>query len=51
MTACPLCATNSGIHDFQQTCCRVRYLLALPGLDARRCIAGLLAPRARRGSR
>ncbi len=37
MTPCPLCTANSGIHDFQQTCCRVRYLLALPGLDARRC--------------
>ncbi len=28
MTPCPLCTANSGIHDFQQTCCRVRYLLA-----------------------
>ena len=37
MTACPLCATNGPVHDFTRTCCRVRYLLALPGLDARRC--------------
>lgn len=37
MTPRPLCTANSGIHDFQQTCCRVRCLLALPGLDARRC--------------
>ena len=37
MTACPLCATNGPVHDFTRTCCRVRYLLALPSRDARRC--------------
>lgn len=34
---CPLCATNGPVHDFTRTCCRVRYLLALPSRDARRC--------------
>ena len=37
MTACPLCATNGPVHDFTRTRCRVRYLLALPSRDARRC--------------
>ena len=30
MTACPLCAAGSGEHDMTRTCCRARFLLALP---------------------
>lgn len=27
---CDLCTTRAGLHDFRRSCCRVRYLLALP---------------------
>lgn len=27
---CDLCSARSGLHDFRRSCCRVRYLLALP---------------------
>ena len=34
--SCILCAQASGHYDFNQLCCRVRYLLTLPNLEARR---------------
>lgn len=30
MNDCPLCAASSGEHDMTRTCCRARFLLALP---------------------
>lgn len=27
---CDLCSAGAGLHDFRRSCCRARYLLALP---------------------
>ncbi|MHB8915791.1 MAG: hypothetical protein ACYC4K_08265 [Thiobacillus sp.] len=32
---CSLCASNTGLHNFAENCCRVRFLMAQPGRQAR----------------
>ena len=27
---CDLCSAGAGLHDFRRSCCRARYMLALP---------------------
>lgn len=40
MTECELCRRDSALYDFRLTCCRVRFILALPHREMR---AGWLA--------
>lgn len=33
--SCPLCLSNTALYDFALNCCRVRFLMAQPGRQAR----------------